>query len=165
MQRINFLKACLSKLGLTVTQETIEVPPLSSLHLSGIDAGKTSQILLFLEGLLTREGPDQNAYLKDEHDTFCIERPGLWNSSDLMRPMPDESMKASMSLADHKTVIKRLVAHDDTPSLRVSPYFDHNKFYLNLRQCQSESKEPASEFGTNILYGEVLTSTNTILEK
>lgn len=162
-ERMDFLKACLSKLGLQVAQDTAAVPSLSSLHVSGLNAEDPLEILSSLAPALTNEG--QNEYLKDENDTFRIERPGAWNLNDLEESLPNESSKPSDGIIDYQTVVKRLVVHDELPSSKLTPYFNHHAFYSNLRQYQSESKEGASEFGSNLMYGEVVTSTNTILEK
>ncbi|OQD74162.1 hypothetical protein PENDEC_c012G05210 [Penicillium decumbens] len=162
-ERTDFLKACLSKFGLQVAQDTAHVPSLSSLHVSGLDADETMEILSCLAPALTNGG--QNEYLKDENDTFRIERPGTWNLGDLEESLPNESATSSDGIVDYQKVIKRLVIHDDLPSSKLTPYFNHHAFYSNLRQYQSESKEGASKFGSNLMYGEVVTSTNTILEK
>lgn len=69
-------------------------------------------------------------------------------------------------IIDYNTVIKRLLIHaDDMPSSKLTPYFNHHAFYANLRHYQSQSKEAVVDFGRHLLYGEVVTSTNTILEK
>ena len=162
-ERTDFLKACLSKLGLQVAQDSSVIPSLSSLHLSGIEAERPLDILSNLAGSLTQE--NKNEYLKDANDTFRIERPGTWNLSDLEEALPDNSSKPTEGIIDYQEVVKRLVIHDDLPSSKLTPYFNHHAFYANLRQYQSESREGASEFGSNLLYGEVVTSTNTILEK
>lgn len=160
--RTDFLKACLSKLGLEVAQDTT-VPSLSSLHMSGIDADDTMDILSGLGADLTQEG--QTECLKDEHDTFRIERPGTWNLGELEATLPEGTSEPSEGIIDYQSIIKRLVFHDDVPSSKLTPYFNHHAFYTHLRQYQIESKGDASTFGSNLLYGEVLTSTNTILEK
>ncbi|KAJ5368441.1 uncharacterized protein N7496_008201 [Penicillium cataractarum] len=162
-ERTDFLKACLSKLGLQVAQDSTTVPSLSSLHVSGLDAEGPLEILSLLAPALTNENGKE--YLKDENDTFRIERPGTWNLNDLENALPDDSSKSSEGIIDYKEIIKRLVIHDDVPSSKLTPYFNHHAFYANLRQYQSESKEGASEFGSNLMYGEVITSTNTIMEK
>lgn len=162
-ERTDFLKACLSKLGLQVAQDTTTVPSLSSLHVSGLDPEGPLEILSSLAPVLTNEG--ENEYLKDENDTFRIERPGAWNLNDIEEALPGESSRPSDGIVDYQTVIKRLVVHDELPSSKLTPYFNHHAFYANLRQYQSESKEGASEFGSNLMYAEVITSTNTILEK
>lgn len=158
-QRTDFLKVCLSKLGLEITEEST-VPSLSSLHMSGVNADGPMDILSGLGATFTKEG--QSEYLSDEHDKFRIERPGTWNLGDLEETLPSESTEG---IVDYQAITKRLVFHDDTPDSKLTPYFSHHAFYANLRQYQAESKGDASTFGNNLLYGEVLTSTNTILEK
>ncbi|CAG8155375.1 unnamed protein product [Penicillium salamii] len=157
-QRTDFLKACLVKLGLEVAQDTT-VPSLSSCHISGIDADGPMDILSGLGSNITKEG--ETEYLKDAHDKFRIERPGTWNLGDLEESLPT----ASEGIIDYQSITKRLVFHDDLPDSKLTPYFNHHAFYSNLRQYQAESKGDASTFGNNILYGEVVTSTNTLLEK
>ncbi|KAJ5214265.1 hypothetical protein N7449_001434 [Penicillium cf. viridicatum] len=162
-ERTDFLKACLSKLGLEVTQDTTTVPSLSSLHVSGIDADGPMDILSGLGAAFTQEG--QTECLKDEHDTFRIQRPGTWNLGGLEEALPMASLEPSEGIVDYQAIIKRLVFHDDIPSSKLTPDFNHHAFYSHLRQYQSESKGEATTFGSNLLYGEVVTSTNTILEK
>lgn len=111
------------------------------------------------------ENENGNEYLKDENDKFRIERPGAWNLSELEESLPKESSEPSEGIIDYQAITKRLVFHDDFPSSKLTPYFNHDAFFANLRQYQSESRGCASEFGTNLMYGEVVTSTNTILEK
>lgn len=161
-ERTDFLKACLVKIGLQVAQDTTIVPSLSSLHISGLDAEDPLEILSSLAPVLTNEG--ENEYLKDENDTFRIERPGAWNLNDIGESLPAESSNSD-GIVDYQAIIKRLVIHDELPSSKLTPYFNHHAFYANLHQYQSESKEGASQFGSTLMYGEVITSTNTILEK
>ncbi|BAE65164.1 biotin-protein ligase [Aspergillus flavus] len=165
--RTDFLKACLTKLGLQVTQNTTTVPSLSSLHISSLDPADTSSILSSLQELITTDGEHQ--YLKDENDTFRIEKPEAWNMESLQEALPDDSKedsgKAEEGIVDYNAIVKHLVIHEDVPLSKMTPYFNHHAFYSNLRQYQSQMREGAREFGSSIVYGEVITSTNTILEK
>ncbi|KAL2856670.1 biotin-protein ligase [Aspergillus pseudoustus] len=164
--RTDFLKACLSKLGLQVAQDTTHVPSLSSLHFSSSSPGDAERVLKSLEELVGDE-----EFLKDEHDTFKIEKSGAYNMGTLAESLPAEPKEASSEssqtegIVDYQAIVKRLVIHDDVPSSKLTPYFNHHAFYSHLREYQAQSKEGASLFGSNILYGEVVTSTNTILEK
>ncbi|KAL4910347.1 hypothetical protein BDW74DRAFT_144927 [Aspergillus multicolor] len=162
--RTDFLKACISKLGLQVAQDTTHVPSLSSLHLSSLSSDDAERVLRSLEELVGEDG-----LLKDEHDTFKIEKSGTYNMGDLTESLP-ESKESSVSsetegIVDYQVIVKRIVVHDDVPSSKMTPYFNHHAFYSNLRDYQAQSKEGASHFGSILLYGEVVTSTNTILEK
>ncbi|XHG03264.1 hypothetical protein AWENTII_006579 [Aspergillus wentii] len=166
--RTDFLKACLSKLGLQVSQDTTTVPSLSSLHLSAADPADTETFLSSLDDVITKDGKEK--YLKDENDTFRIEKYGVWSMEKLEESLPDDSKEspkdaAEPGIVDYNAILKRLVVHDELPSSKITPYFNHHSFYSNLKQYQSQSREGASEFGSHIMYGEVITSTNTILEK
>jgi biotin--protein ligase len=59
-----------------------------------------------------------------------------------------------------------LIPHTSSwPQKSSDSEFDHALFYTSLQQYQNEPGCRATKFGTSILYAEVLTSTNTILEK
>jgi biotin--protein ligase len=66
--RVNFLKACLSKLGLTISQETSSVPSLSRLHLSSLHPYLVPELLASWEDIITKE--DGEEYIKGENDTI-----------------------------------------------------------------------------------------------
>ncbi|PKX99848.1 biotin apo-protein ligase [Aspergillus campestris IBT 28561] len=157
--RTDFLKACLVKLGLQASQSTTTVPSLSSLHLSARDPADTAPLLASLREAVTADGPQE--YLKDENDTFRIEKPGAWSMDGLSDTLPGQQE----GIVDYRTVEKRLIVHDDVPGSKTTPSFNHHAYYANLREYQGQSREGASEFGSHLMYGEVITSTNTILEK
>ncbi|KAA8650483.1 hypothetical protein EYZ11_007660 [Aspergillus tanneri] len=157
--RTDFLKACLGKLGLQVAQSTTTVPSLSSMHLSALNPADTAQIVSSLQEIITTEGEEE--YVKDENDTFRIEKPGTWSFNALGESLPERPE----GIVDYNAITKRIVVHDEVPSTKTTPYFNHNAYYSNLRRYQSLSKEGASEFGSTLMYGEVVTSTNTVLEK
>lgn len=167
--RTDFLKACLLKLGLQVTQETTTVPSLSSLHLSSLDRATTAGIFSSLQEIITTDGKDK--LIKDENDTFRIEKSGVWNMDKLNQSLPDDSKEQAgetpvdEGIVDYNSVVKHLVIHDEFPLPKLTPYFNHHSFYSNLQAYQSRSREGASQFGASLIHGEVITSTNTILEK
>jgi biotin---protein ligase len=167
--RADFLRACLAKLGLQVNQETTTVPSLSCLHLSSLNPVDTRRTVLSLQEIITED--EGKEYLKDENDTFLVQKPGVWSMHEFRETLPDDSgNKADQSnsrdrIIDYDSVVKRLVIHDEVPSSRVTPCFNHHAFYANLENYRSRSKQVLSQFGSQLLYGEVVTSTNTILEK
>ncbi|EAW06446.1 biotin--[acetyl-CoA-carboxylase] ligase BPL1 [Aspergillus clavatus NRRL 1] len=163
--RTDFLKACLSKLGLQVTQSTTTVPSLSSLHLSSLDPADTTRIRSSLQELITADGDEE--YIKDENDTFRLEKSGsgTWGMGTLGEALPVSETSGDEGIVDYNAVIKPLVIHEELPPSKATPYFNHHAFYANLEHYQSQMREGAGEFGSSILYGEVVTSTNTILEK
>ncbi len=174
-QRVDFLKACLRKLGLQVNEEQITVPSLSRLHLSSAVMSDTAQLLEALQEIITvQEGEE---YIKDENDTFHLEKPSTWSLGSLAKALPSSTKDKSEGeqdadaedqdkILDYDKVIKRLVIHDkDQPESKDTPYFNHQAFFANLKHYESQSRESDGTFGKNILYGEVVTSTNTLLEK
>ncbi|KAF9886710.1 biotin holocarboxylase synthetase [Aspergillus nanangensis] len=160
--RTDFLKGCLVKLGLKVAQNTTTVPSLSSVHMSALDPADVPPIVAAIREDVTKEG--QEEYLKDENDTFRLETSDAWNMSTLQAALPNAAASEE-GIVDYNTIIKHLVVHEDVPSSKLTPYFNHHAYYSNLRHYQSQAREGNAEFGSNLLYGEVITSTNTILEK
>lgn len=169
--RTDFMKACLAKLGLKINQETTTVPSLSSLHLSALDPEDTAKITSSLQEVIVNE--DGQELLKDENDTFLIRKPGTWNMDQLEENLPETAEEKTVEksgdsndgIIDYNAIVKRLVIHNEFPSSKTTPYFNHHAFYSNLSNYRSQSKEDLLEFGSQILYAEVITSTNTILEK
>lgn len=177
--RTTFVKACLTKLGLTVSQETISVPSLSRLHLSSLDPTEVSELLESWNDIITKE--DGEEYIKGENDTFHLEKqdsrwslhvlkkslpiPGLSGSNEEEKPA-DQVDGSEDRILDYSTITKRLIPHDtEWPGTKETPYFNHHSFYGNLRMYQQEKDSEAEDFGKHLMYGEVVTSTNTMLEK
>ncbi|KAK2786796.1 biotin holocarboxylase synthetase [Emmonsiellopsis sp. PD_33] len=167
--RVNFLKACLTKLGLQVNQETSTVPSLSRVHISSLDSERARGLKSALQEII--KVVDGQEYIKDDVDTFHLEEPSSMGMKDLAEALPESAEEKTDQegdadrIVDYNTIVKQLVLHEDYPSSKATPYFNHHAFYGNLREYRSQSKENVHEFGSNILYGEVVTSTNTLLEK
>lgn len=170
-QRANFLRACLSKLGLRVNAKEDAVPSLSGLHLSSLKSANTTEILASLQDIITVENGEE--YIKDDNDTFHILSPSRFSRGSKTRPdSKEESEKTDCEdtsedrIINYSTIVKCIVIHDEEyPANRETPYFNHHAYYANLQHYQSQSTERGVDFGQDLLYGEVVTSTNTILEK
>lgn len=66
---------------------------------------------------------------------------------------------------DQQNAIRRVVSYDEAwPEPKETPYFNHAVYYSSLREYRATDPE-AEEWGDVLLYGEVVTSTNTLLEK
>jgi biotin---protein ligase len=166
--RIDFLKAVLVKLELTVSEEQ-NVPSLSRLHLSSVVPSNVSTVLDSIAASVSAEEHGEEL-LKDENDTFHIVKPSTWKMVDLAQALPtegqvtDQADGSTETIVDYNRVIKQLLLHeDDVPDSKSTPYFNHHAFYANLKLYHSQLR--TSEFGSHLLYGEVVTSTNTLLEK
>jgi biotin--protein ligase len=178
--RTQFLKACLVKLGLIVNEETTSVPSLSRLHLSSLHHSLVPDLLASLEDIITKE--DGEEFIKGENDTFHLEKQdSRWSLGSLVKSLPlrgisgnNEESKADQvdgpgsddRIVDYNAITKRLIPHEtDWPGTKETPYFNHHSFYGNLKAYQQERSSDAKEFGKYLMYGEVVTSTNTMLEK
>ncbi|ESZ97935.1 putative biotin apo-protein ligase [Sclerotinia borealis F-4128] len=174
--RVKFLKACLSKLGLAVSEETSTVPSLSRLHLSSIDPHFVPELLASWEEIIDKENGEE--IIKGENDTFHLEKTETdWSVESLVKALPPSDASADEKHAvkstlpddgiiDYNAIPKRVIPHETNwPGTKETPYFNHHAFYSNLRHYQQESSSEAEEFGNTLLYGEVVTSTNTMLEK
>lgn len=70
------------------------------------------------------------------------------------------------SILDYEKLIKRIAPHSKHhPSSSETPCFHHEAYYANLAHYHAKARNPNPSFGTRLLYGEVMTSTNTLLEK
>lgn len=169
-QRVDFLKACLIKLGLTVNEDDSSVPSLSRLHLSSMESSALSAFLERLKDAIVVE--DGEEYLKGENDVFHFQRPSAWSTGPLRNALPkdekektdDGTMSSDINL-DYENVVKHIMLHEEEyPASKETPYFNHHAFYSNLKYYQLMKNIPG-EFGRWLLYGEVVTSTSTMLEK
>jgi biotin--protein ligase len=173
--RTDFFKACLMKLGLQVNQTEQSVPSLSRLHLSSISAPETADLVASLEEVITKSA-DGEDFIKAENDTFHLEKPSKWSMGSLSKAIStavsgstdgtaDEG-GADDSILDYNKVVKRLIAHEEElPSSKETPYFNHQAYYANLINYIQKTNGTEGWFGKHLLYGEVVTSTSTMLEK
>ncbi|KAF7503141.1 hypothetical protein GJ744_004283 [Endocarpon pusillum] len=172
--RTDFMKACLTKLGLSVTEEQ-NVPSLSHIHLSSLQAPKTSELLRSLKEIITSEEGEE--YIKDDNDKFHFIKRSVWSLGSLYQALPS-SLKDEKTdhdtgsggdkdrIADYNSITKEVLVHElDHPAIEDTPYFDHESYYNNLSLFNTATPGAQSSFGHHLLYGEVLTSTNTLLEK
>jgi biotin---protein ligase len=171
--RNNFLTACLEKLGLEVNQKQNVVPSLSRLHLSSLVPGETSDILSKLKEIISVENGEE--LIKDENDTFLLEKSSALDLSGLTKSLPESGVSNELTdsktntedrILDYSKVVKRILPHvKDYPSVQETPYFNHGLYYEHLESYQESTPDADVEFGSHLLYGEVVTSTNTLLEK
>ncbi|KAK8115987.1 biotin-protein ligase [Apiospora sp. TS-2023a] len=170
--RTEFLKACLAKLGLEVSQETSAVPSLSKLHLSSLTKGEVDILLHSLEPVITRKEGEE--FIKGEQDTFHLEKEETrWSTHELKEALSDNTngeeaskkVEEEVGIIDYSAITKRIVVHETAwPDTKETPYFNHHAFYAGLKEYR-EVDADAEEWGDHLMYGEVVTSTNTLLEK
>jgi biotin--protein ligase len=68
-------------------------------------------------------------------------------------------------ILSYEKIVKVIVPHEkELPSAQETP-FHHESFYANLHHYHTKLRNPDASFGRHLIYGEVVTSTNTLLEK
>ncbi|KAB5566282.1 biotin-protein ligase [Coniochaeta sp. 2T2.1] len=162
-----FLKACLTKLGLEVSQEALLVPSPSTIHLSSINHTEVGELLQSLSNIITKDDQGEE-FIRDQNDTFHLEKPETrWSMASLSEALlPKSTTNApSIDTADASKITKRIVSHEESwPETKETPYFNHATFYTSLQEYRQLDRH-AREWGDILMYGEVVTSTNTLLEK
>ncbi|KAI5196385.1 biotin holocarboxylase synthetase [Aureobasidium subglaciale] len=192
-QRTDFVKACLAKLGLKPSQDDQGVPSLSRLHLSAMEASDISEIVSSWTDVV--EEVDGEHVIKGENDTFRLEKQsgpwkgdssstlGLQKIADALPAVVKDVLPTALTgsstttekedttkdtgIVDYDKVIKTLLIHDTSlPDTKQTPYFNHHAYFSNLSHYKTRHHHNTTEsFGNTLLYGEVVTSTNTLLEK
>lgn len=185
-KRTYFLKACLTKLGLVVSQETPAVPSLSLLHLSSALRGEIPALLHSWQeaGIISTEAGGD--FIKGEQDIFRLDKTEDWadvtkaiadiipesvkNAAPSVLPAQDAPAKADVSspdrILDYNAVVKRILPHETSlPDPKSTPHFNHHAYYTNLKHYQAVHSEISGDYGRVLLYGEVVTSTQSILDK
>jgi biotin---protein ligase len=170
--RTTFLKAMLMKLGLEVSQESSIIPSLSRLHLSALKSSDVPELVHSFSGILVEE--DGEEFIKGENDLFHLEKvDSRWSMTSLSEALTSEYAKPRKEsgrgtpdpAADYNSVPKRIVSHEEAwPESKDTPYFSHSTFFKSLAEYRQREPE-ARTWGSTLMYGEVVTSTNTLLEK
>ena len=188
--RVDFVKACLLKLGLQVNQEEQGIPSLSRLHLCSTKPTEVAELVSSWEDIISTE--DGEEFINGEHDTFHIHKPSTWSMRSIKEATaataaavtgianpshqqeetkPQQADGAAESklvddVAENDRIVKTLVAYeDDEPTNKETPYFNHAAYFANLKRYNESNRDNEGAFGKYLLYGEVVTSTNTMLEK
>lgn len=173
-KRMAFMKGLLGKLGLLVAEEVLTAPSLSALHISSLYNEETSKLLENIKkDAATSVGGV--GYLKAEQDTFLLVQEEALSLDGLAKSLPSsdphvEDLTKADPLAsdplDYSKIIKTMIFHEHAaPSHSDTPCFDHILFYESLMEYQSQGGTRAKEWGNILMYGETVTSTNTLLEK
>lgn len=189
------MKLCLQKLGLQVNYEEQVVPSLSRLHLSAHQGSDVSdlisswhEIITLIDGEEYVKGENDTFHFEKFGGAWAIGT--LKKAVDAILPAKvteteesnkdDEEEARSLrnqiteneenmsgdKIMDYDKVIKKIVTHEkELPSTRETPYFHHDSYYANLKHYHSKCGTEEPDFGNHLIYGEVVTSTNTLLEK
>uniref|UniRef100_A0A060TDA3 ARAD1D41668p n=1 Tax=Blastobotrys adeninivorans TaxID=409370 RepID=A0A060TDA3_BLAAD len=161
-KRLEFLRAILTKMGLKVNDGTGEaaIPRLTPLILSALHPARIQYIIDVLGKEVGFSGPDKDM-LEGQNDTFRILRE---NDSKFVEAQLDKLTLGGDYEEDLNKVVKDVYAYTSgRPNGRDTPHFNHDVYYATLES--SRTSDCSSDLGSVVLYGEVVTSTSTMLDK
>ncbi|ODQ79863.1 hypothetical protein BABINDRAFT_36147 [Babjeviella inositovora NRRL Y-12698] len=145
-----FLNACLQKLGLKVNDSVTPIPRLTPLFLT---SAKPAVLVKFLHGIREEVGMDDGIVL-GTNDTFRFH----YSESFTQIAKQDE-------YEDPDTAIKEVQVYKNAlPGYKSTPFFNLEAYYSHLLH-HWEKFGSVGDFGSTLMYGEVLTSTSTMLDK
>ncbi|KAF9911935.1 biotin holocarboxylase synthetase [Lobosporangium transversale] len=183
-ERTSLLRSLLTKLGLKLTHpdaadtsssmaEQVDtsangvlppgaiqgIPDLSSLYLASINSNYTADLTKILKGLATPEG-----LIKEPNDTFQ-----LIASPQHTVPVHTPTLSEATEGESEEKIIKNLVlCPEQPPAPSLTPYFNMDNYFKHLHSVRGQNKMSSFnnfKFGNSLLYGQVVTSTQTMLDK
>ncbi len=153
-----------------------DVPSLSRLHLTSKNPFDVGMVMTSLSEVLIDE--EDQLYLLDEHDAFRFEEPGAWSFTEFSDALIEAAEKANTNpksrtkgkersrlIGYNKPTLRVVVHREILPAPKETPYFNHELFYCYLELLSSGMHAGDVNFGHFLLYGDVVESTNTLLEK
>ncbi|KAI8975945.1 biotin-protein ligase [Pilobolus umbonatus] len=158
----------LCELGLKVTplNEWKDVPEVTPLFLTAVQPSVAEHITSELLNLT-----DDLSLVKDDHDTFFITQTAS-NDLDIADHLKSLSLKRE---AEDKSPVLKIICPTSLPQNRqpvypersLTPFFDFAEYYQHLinRRKQEWGGGAWYRLGNSILYSEVITSTQTVLDK
>lgn len=153
--RTAFVKRLLSEyLDLEVSADDNPVPKLTPLHLCSAPGWRPSvvQYLNMVDSMIVDEptsGGGSRRVLKDANDTFAL----LPYDSLLLEPHGDEK------------AVYYYTPEGQYPTVQQTPYFNFGVYFTELQRAAEKSGLVGKVLGALVMYGEVVTSTSTMLER
>ncbi|KAF9108386.1 biotin holocarboxylase synthetase [Mortierella sp. GBA35] len=175
-QRLLLVRSLLKKLGLKLSQPVVAapvdsqqsatapvtlppgaimgIPDLTPLYLASVNPSYTSQLAQSLRAIATPEG-----LIKEPNDTFQL----IASPKDTI-PVHTSTLSETAEGESEEKVIKNLViCRDGGPPDTTTPQFVMNDYFQHLHKIRPQGQH--FSFGNSLLYGEVVSSTQTMLDK
>ncbi|CAI2178702.1 10554_t:CDS:2 [Funneliformis geosporum] len=154
LEQKHLIRSLFSTFGLNLSQNNESTPSQLSftLHLTSIRPALTNLWLNNINSLT-----DSNNIIKASNDSFRI----IVNSHD-----SDLSQDANKD--DNMDIPKSIIVYrDQPPPLSTTPFFNFKDFFDHLSKERNIESGGGNkmEFGSTVLYGEVVSSTQTLLDK
>ncbi|KAF9972548.1 biotin holocarboxylase synthetase [Actinomortierella ambigua] len=133
------------------------IPSLTPLYLASVHSSLTADLARTLGSMATPEG-----LIKEANDTFqLIPSP--------QHPVPDHTptlQETSEGETEEQTIKNIVLCPDQPPSTLLTPEFAMGDFFRHLQEVRaSGAAGPMPRFGNSLLYGQVVSSTQTMLDK
>ncbi|KAI5478128.1 hypothetical protein MNV49_005392 [Pseudohyphozyma bogoriensis] len=154
-RRKGLLRMTLAILGLEVSDVPAQPPKLLPLFLTSPDPEQVTNVF----NSFTHKSSPPATDLKDRHDHFVLQP-----QSDARSIVADHKSQPGSTDVDELHSAKKdiIVCSDGIPATDVAPLFD---LQLYFRLLQEATSSPSPSFGGILLYGEAVTSTQTMLDK
>ncbi|KAF8979116.1 biotin holocarboxylase synthetase [Entomortierella lignicola] len=175
-ERVLVLRGLFKKLGLKLTQpdstQTTDaakvedsanpvlppgaiqgIPDLTPLYLASVHPSYTYGLVQVLGDLATPEG-----LIKEANDTFQ-----LIASPQHSIPVHTSTISETAEGESEEKIIKNIVICSDVSTSPSTPHFVMQDFFKHLQHVRQQ--DPNLKFGNSLLFGEVVTSTQTMLDK
>ena len=138
----------------------------------GVATRRRERTAVLFGEIATKE--DGEEYIQAENDLFHLESPdSRWSMKELhkglleayQKPKKDTGRGTPDPTADYVKIPKCIISHEEAwPEPKETPYFNHAVFYSSLKEYRKKEKG-SEDWGDVFMYGEVVTSTNTLLER
>lgn len=157
IRRRSLLRSTLLLLDLDVSEEPAQAPRILPMFLSSLDLTSLNNAAGAIAGKCTREGA--NIVLSDRNDSFSLHQP----SSALALLQAARLRPGTSDSEEQRKLMKEIcICTDGPPSTTLTPLFDASIFFAELQRATLPS---GPRFGDVLLYGEAVTSTQTLLDK
>ncbi|CAB4422288.1 unnamed protein product [Rhizophagus irregularis] len=158
IEQNHFIRSLFSIFGLNlVKQNEILIPKLSyTLHLTSIRPALTSILLNNINNLM-----DSDNIIRASNDSFKI----IENSNSFHN---NQDLYTNVDYNNNIDIPKSIVIyHDQPPPSSITPFFNFKDFLNHLSEERNIKHGGGNnmEFGSTVLYGEVVSSTQTLLDK
>ncbi|OLL21649.1 Biotin--protein ligase [Neolecta irregularis DAH-3] len=142
--RDRFMRNILAQFSLRVSHLTAVLPPISPIYLASTYENLTTAIVNRF-----KQQSDQKFEIHDKNDKFVLCEQDLFNMTELTSTLPDQ---------DLNDIPKQLIPAFKYPDI---PGFSLPLYFHALKNLQ----RPGQTFGQTVLYSNIVSSTQTILEK
>lgn len=160
LNRKRFLQGCLKKIGLKVNEDVdVSIPKLTPVFVGSLLPDKATELLGELKEKLDFIGNT----VEDKNDTLVFHDESENDHEYIISSTAGETIEFDNlnSIPKHFKVF----SGTNLPDPNSTPYFNMSDYFTHLRELSANHTYKSFGFGSIIGYGEVVTSTNTLLDQ